>query len=48
MSKKWNNGKYEYANVVITLALDNDATKWRIITLLPGKKDKKMEDAYYE
>ena len=40
VSLKGNNGKYESANVTIVVQNDNGKTIWRIITIVPGKKDK--------
>ena len=37
---KGNSGVYQYANVVITIQNDNGKENWRLITLIPDKKDK--------
>lgn len=37
---KGNNGKYHHANVTVVIQKDNGKIVWRIITIIPGKKDK--------
>ncbi|MBR2508058.1 MAG: hypothetical protein IKB70_14520 [Bacilli bacterium] len=37
---KGNDGKYHHANVIVVIQQDNGKTTWRLITIMPGKKDK--------
>lgn len=35
------NGKYEYANIIASIQKDDGKEKYRILTVYPGKKEKK-------
>ena len=37
---KGNNGQYHFANVTVVIQKDNGKITWKLITIIPGKKDK--------